>query len=351
MSEPNATMSRLEQRYRRLLRLLPVAYRAMWQEEMVTTFLASMHTDDAEQAEYLADYGRPSWSEMASVVALAVRLRIPGWRLRLGGKGAPPRNVVWGDAVRLVALIGLLSHTTSFAGTLNRYLGLIGLSVWPPPTPESDYVAHTASFRLGAITGFVWLAAYLVLLFGQRRLGQLLAVLAIVITDTAMVLSGILLNTISGAANVVLNLALAMALLAFHRDAPPVRWRPWLLALPVGIIVQTGLLLLTLPADWHTFPLLDGPAVCCLALAIAAMVHLVGPGRGTPSWSLALALLAAAVFALRALTLLDLVQFAPVTQRSTLLALGIVEAGVVLAVAIPLVTRANRALRRLPTGA
>ena len=43
---------------------------------MVATFLESMDTDDAEAAEYLADYGRPSWSEVASVAALAVRLRL-----------------------------------------------------------------------------------------------------------------------------------------------------------------------------------------------------------------------------------------------------------------------------------
>ena len=43
---------------------------------MVATFLESMASDDAEAAEYLADYGRPSWSEVASVAALAVRLRL-----------------------------------------------------------------------------------------------------------------------------------------------------------------------------------------------------------------------------------------------------------------------------------
>ena len=83
-------MSRLEQRYRLLLRtLLPASYRKVWEEDMVATFLESMDTDDAEAAEYLADYGRPSWSEVASVAALAIRLR-------LGAAGAPPRYVAWG---------------------------------------------------------------------------------------------------------------------------------------------------------------------------------------------------------------------------------------------------------------
>ena len=34
--------SRLEQRYRRVLRLLPAPYRLAWEEEMVATFLATM---------------------------------------------------------------------------------------------------------------------------------------------------------------------------------------------------------------------------------------------------------------------------------------------------------------------
>ena len=61
-------MSVLEDRYRRVLRALPAAYRARWEEEMVATFLASMATDDPDEAEYLGDYGRPSWSEVASVM-------------------------------------------------------------------------------------------------------------------------------------------------------------------------------------------------------------------------------------------------------------------------------------------
>lgn len=68
---------------------------------MVATFLASMNTDDVEDAEYLAAYGRPSWSEVASVVRLAVRLRV-------GGVGMPPLSVAWGEAVRAVRLVALV---------------------------------------------------------------------------------------------------------------------------------------------------------------------------------------------------------------------------------------------------
>ena len=99
-------MSRLEQRYRLVLRVLPAAYRKAWEEDMVATFLDSVDSDDAEAAEYVADYGRPSWSEVATVASLAVRRC-------LGAAGAPPRYVAWGQTVRLVALTGLLVNAAA----------------------------------------------------------------------------------------------------------------------------------------------------------------------------------------------------------------------------------------------
>src|SRR5262249_59995992 len=98
---------------------------------------------------------------------------------------------------------------------------------------------------------------------------------------------------------------LTLALAAFHRDAPPVRYQPWLLALPVAIAVEAGLLFFTIPPDPWTFSLLDAPGMYCLALVGAAVVHLLRRGRGTPSWSLALTLLALTVLGLRVVTLID----------------------------------------------
>ena len=71
--------SRLEQRYRRVLWLLPVPYRVRWQEDMVTTFLTATGAGgDTEDAAYLRDYGRLEFGEVFSVLALAVRLRVGG---------------------------------------------------------------------------------------------------------------------------------------------------------------------------------------------------------------------------------------------------------------------------------
>jgi hypothetical protein len=136
----------LEQRYRLVLRtLLPASYRRVWEEDMVATFLESMATENAEAAEYLADFGRPSWSEVASVAALAVRLR-------LGAADAPRRSGAWGEAVRLVALMGLLVHAaaTIEAGSMLWLGGRVDwLSAppgdWAPAIPQRGPVGRMRS--------------------------------------------------------------------------------------------------------------------------------------------------------------------------------------------------------------
>jgi hypothetical protein len=74
----------LEQRYRRVLRLLPGYYRDKWEQDMVAAFLDSWLTGDPEADEYRTKAARPSWAEIASVTSLAVRLY-------LGGAGTPRR--------------------------------------------------------------------------------------------------------------------------------------------------------------------------------------------------------------------------------------------------------------------
>ena len=64
----------LEQRYRRVLRLLPGYYRDTWEEDMVAAFLDSWLTGDPETDELVLRFCRPSLPEVASVTGLAVRL-------------------------------------------------------------------------------------------------------------------------------------------------------------------------------------------------------------------------------------------------------------------------------------
>jgi hypothetical protein len=92
------------------------------------------------------------------------------------------------------------------------------------------------------------------------------------------------------------------------------------------------------------FALLDWPGMCCAALVVAAMVTLA---RNTPTWPLALAMLAPVVFGLRVFTLLAYVESTPFGDLLRVLVTGAVEAAVVLAVSIPLTVRAARSLRRL----
>ncbi|MBE1582663.1 hypothetical protein ACFPOI_60465 [Nonomuraea angiospora] len=71
-------MTLLEQRYRSVLRLLPASYRAEREEEMVDAFM-EMYGDAPDEIN-----PRPPWSEIASVLALSVRIR-------LGAAGSAPR--------------------------------------------------------------------------------------------------------------------------------------------------------------------------------------------------------------------------------------------------------------------
>jgi hypothetical protein len=80
----------LERRYRLLLRVLPGWYRAVWEQDMVTTFLAGVEADvtDDEHADLVGEFGWPDRAEVVSVLALAVRLRTR----RAPGPAARPRT-------------------------------------------------------------------------------------------------------------------------------------------------------------------------------------------------------------------------------------------------------------------
>ena len=136
-------MTLLEARYRAVLRLLPATYREVWEEEMVATFLERVEHEDRDGAD-VPERLRPSWAETGSVVALAVRSR-------LGGIGAPARYLLWGEAVRRVALTGLLVHAvTTLVG--------VGFAFWhagllpglPAPVDQSLLAAPPDGVRAPA---------------------------------------------------------------------------------------------------------------------------------------------------------------------------------------------------------
>jgi len=193
-------MSLLEERYRFVLRLLPASYRATREEEMVDAFLEGAGGPDQDDA-------RPRWSEVASVAALAVRVR-------LGGPGATPRHVAWGEAVRQVAVLGLFFH--AMLGTLAFADALRGSQALGP-----TFAGPSPRDLLLSAGGLLWLAAFVLTSRGRLAAAKVLAVAAVAATP---------LPILDAAFHVPLYAAPLAALLAgFHRDAPAPR-RPWLFA-------------------------------------------------------------------------------------------------------------------------
>ena len=215
--------SHLERRYRRGLRLLPGYYRQRWEEDMVAAFLDSWLTGDQDDDEAIVEFCKPSWSEVASVAGLATRLY-------LGGASTPRRYFAWGQAVRCAVLAVLLVHAVR---GLNALLVLAWSSrlfrLPAPPTslmtvspggvwPTAYYVVNVA-----------WIVIFVTLVLGHYRTARVIAVLAIV-PDLVALLQGEFPGGVPSALGpwafwVLLDLAPVLAMIAFHRDAPPpARW-------------------------------------------------------------------------------------------------------------------------------
>jgi hypothetical protein len=79
----------LEQRYRRVLRRLPGYYRDNWEQDMVAALLESSPTDDPEEDEYIIEFGKPKWPEVAGVAGLAAGCT---WAVRALRAGTSPQR-------------------------------------------------------------------------------------------------------------------------------------------------------------------------------------------------------------------------------------------------------------------
>ncbi len=345
--------SLLEQRYRRVLRLLPADYRQAWEEDMVAAFLQAAYAADPDDPEGV-EISSPSRAEMASVAALALRLR-------LGGAGAAPRPFAWGEAVRRVALIGLLAHTIG---------GLVGVlfMVWITgqlPGLMRLVDAEPAGFTnrwlaLWSLAGLLWLPAYLSLVYGHHRAARNLAVVAFIpdlITSVVGLADAVPGFTLSQVYWLLFDAVPVLALAAFGPQSPPVRARPWLIALPAGVAATFAALLAAQPVPGRELlvqALADWPGLWSAGLTAAAIVHLIAtrPQRRTPTWPLTLALLVPAVLGLRLTTLLDYLGFAaPTTDNALLPTIGVIQCAVLVGIGALLAGVAARRLRRLPTTA
>ncbi|MFC6087449.1 hypothetical protein [Sphaerisporangium aureirubrum] len=311
-------MSLLEDRYRHVLRLLPASYRAGREEEMVAAFLegAGGLTD--------RDNPRPRWSEIASVAALSVRVR-------LAGTPAVPRYHAWGRAVRLAALLGLFFHATLsclwFAGFLNTYAlrDLLGIDVPGALGTTMPLDAGSAERLLDIVWGFTCLfglAAFAALTRGRPAAAKVLAVLALLSVCGATlrllyVLGPFAFETIT--THILVFGPPVLALFAgFHRDARPPRRPAWVAALPVaaGLALYAGLSALSVVTDssvddtgaW-AWPWMDEPGLALLALLAAAAYAATRPrtpGGRDAALPLALALLTLPLAAARSMVFLHL---------------------------------------------
>ncbi|MES4890051.1 hypothetical protein [Streptomyces sp. NPDC096012] len=223
----------LEARYRAVLRLLPAYYRREREEEMVETYLWDV--DPSVQ-----DQSRPTFGEVASIVALAVRSR-------LGGPGAPRRYALLGSGLRQFALFAVLLQAASAVvdraleltwaatrGATGRHYFLTGFTGF---TGQGTAVAVSAVVTW--VLPLLWTVAYFALAHDHRRLARRAALGAAL--PTVWPLVGPLVServppdAPYATAGALLAWAAAFALCAAqHRDAPAAR-------LPVGSAGQVYL--------------------------------------------------------------------------------------------------------------
>ena len=211
------TSSALEARYRRLLTLLPTAYRERRAEEMLGVLL-----DGATEGRRW-----PRAVEVASLAGLAVRLRT-------GAPGGSVRASAFGEVLQRLALAGLIIQALYYASVFGEIT---------MPNQAGNYSAWSGMNLLTTVMVLCEIAlptATLVCLVrGRSRAGRALAVVGLgsvcVVFSASLAVDSSLVFLfpwellMSVAAPVTISLtATAAVLLGFHRDAPaaaaPGRW-------------------------------------------------------------------------------------------------------------------------------
>ncbi len=328
---------------------------------MVATRLERARTGDEEDDELQAELGRPSLAERADMLALAIRLR-------LGGPDAAPRAFLWGEAIRRVALVGVLVHAALAVQQVWQSLVFLEVVPWLPVPPQArDAMIDPDRWQqLLTGAGLLWLVAFIALLAGRWTAAKLTAAGAVV----AMLASSVLAVdgswsqrwqalTVGGASGLVWLLTavlIALCLAAFHRQAPAVHRGPWLVALAAAVVLLPALERLThLGLDLP--PSLAQADRYAVVFIVGAVIHLAQPwlrGHRPPAaWSLALTLLSVAVLA-RLGSMLDHVGAAGDAAPSTLATITWVQAVAVAGLGVVVTALAALAVQGTsdePTGA
>jgi hypothetical protein len=301
----------LEQRYRRVLRVLPRYYRDTWEADMIGAFLDSRLTGDPAEDDFLVEVSRPGWPEVVSVTGLAARLY-------LGGAGAPRRYYAWGQAVRCAVLAVALVQAVRGLNTLMLTAWSRHLFGWLPAPPAGMGGPNPGMLPpvIWYLVAYAWIVVFVLLVVGHHRIAQVLAALAI-LPDLVILVQGELLGAFRGpsagpwAFFVLINLLPVLAMTAFHRDAPPApRW-PWLVALPVNYLL-VAVPMAALQATGNSAWVPDFSGLYCILVAGACLAHAPRarsrPSAGSGVWSLTLTLLAANAGAYRIFSLADYLQ-------------------------------------------
>jgi hypothetical protein len=271
-------MSPLEERYRGLLRVLPRWYRAQREDEMVTAFLAGRRDPDDRVI------GWPGWPETRAVLALAVTTRVAA------GHGSQ-RAEALGRILRLTALLGLVGLVP------NAVAGVTGLVEGPDPLFDWQFILHSGTVVTAVLAG----ACLILLVTHQRRLARRSAAIAIalsaVIVPVAVLSDPAELYTMDLRGLVPFYLPLWVAtgsvLVAFTREAPVPRARPWLIAAAVAAALAV---LWTYGVRTGTIPLVLGDLIGW-AVLLGALVLPFFRRRlsDLATWASAVALTAAAL--------------------------------------------------------
>jgi hypothetical protein len=276
--------SQLEQRYRRVLRLLPAGYRQAWEEDMVASFLQSAEDSRSD---------RITLGERLSVVWLAIRLWLRGSHAARGW--ALWYHVVYG--IGLLVLLYQAVDATVTAGSTIVFLASIriGIAPWGEPAVLIQFV------------GLLWIPTFACLVLRRVTAARILATFAALAAVGATVLivaeNGPIplpfgLSNLSRLGWLTVSAAVVFVIPKGAKASPWV----WFGAYLVGsVVVLTFELRSLVPAVFDAWPwggFGDLTSVSSVALIAALSVALVR-ARSAPHWLLALGIVAGGVGGIR----------------------------------------------------
>jgi hypothetical protein len=253
-------VSNLENRYRRLLRVLPAWYRAEREEEMVGLFLAD-RTDDLD-----LEHGWPGWGETGATVALGVRTRF-------AASDAPARAVAVGDVVRLVAMLGVLVHG---AYATRGLMSQVQMTLGPVGMPEGGALATDLALLVGSVAMVAGFRGVTKALFGVLSVLYLLRLSQGVGPE---VLLGLLWQ-------LPLWLTVLALFAGFHRDAPAPALNRWRWAMTATVLSTVAMMAVAVVVSSNALYSTVSMAAVPAAAVVAGLTHLIR--RGTPTGAVGL---------------------------------------------------------------